>query len=225
MDFMNLLKSVEALLYEVVSWLVFYPLTLWRCLRHPLRMMEEAQSELARPPQEQFADGLSPPIFLFLTIVIAHGIDLGFAARTVALGGIFADPRNLLIFRAVSFSLLPLLLAVQAVRAPGRKLTRTTLRPPFYSQCLIAAPFVLSLDLAMTIGHRDDATATWLGVSIFGCGLVWYLAVLTEWFAVDRGTRRHWAFGRALLSVMVGALALLGVLLLVGLSLGLARFD
>jgi hypothetical protein len=222
---MNLLKSVEALLYEVVSWLVFYPLTLWRCLRHPLRMMEEVQIELARPPQEQFADGLSPPIFLFLTIVIAHGIDLGFSSKTVALGGIFADPRNLLIFRAVSFSLLPLLLAVQAVRAPGQRLTRTSLRPPFYSQCLIAAPFILSLDLAMTVGHGRSETAFWLGCAIFLGGLVWYLAVLTEWFAIDRATRRHWAFGRALLSVLVGALVLLGVLLLVALSLGLARLD
>jgi hypothetical protein len=225
MDFMNLLKSVEALLYEVVSWLVFYPLTLLRCLRHPLKMMDEAQTELARPPQEQFADGLSPPIFLFLTIVLAHGIDLGFSARTVALGGIFADPRNLLIFRAVAFSLLPLLLAVQAVRAPGQRLTRTTLRPAFYSQCLVAAPFVLSLDLAMTVGHRSSVFAGWLGGAIFLCGLLWYMAVLTEWFALDHRTRRHRAFGRALLSVLVGALALLAVLLLVGISTGIARLD
>ena len=32
MDFMKLLKSLEELLYEVVSWLVFYPLTLWHSL-------------------------------------------------------------------------------------------------------------------------------------------------------------------------------------------------
>ncbi|SFV34632.1 hypothetical protein SAMN05216456_1952 [Devosia crocina] len=30
MDFMKLLKSIEELLYELITWFVFYPLTLWR---------------------------------------------------------------------------------------------------------------------------------------------------------------------------------------------------
>lgn len=65
MDFMNLLRSAELLLYEVVSWLVFYPLTLLRCIRRPTDMIAYAEQELPRPPEVQFADALSPPIFLF----------------------------------------------------------------------------------------------------------------------------------------------------------------
>lgn len=219
MDFMNLLKSVEALLYELVSWLVFYPLTLWRCIRYPLPMMAYAESELADPPEEQFADALSPPIFLFLTIVIAHLVDLAFGASHAVAGGIFADTRNLLVFRAVAFSLFPLLLALQAVRQKGLALNRATLRPAFYSQCFIAAPFVLAIDLAMTVGLRENAGAQLFGLAIFLCGLAWYLATLTRWFTVHRGAARHRTFGRALAFVLLGGIALLALAILAALSI------
>lgn len=40
MIFMNLLKSLDDLLFEIMGWLVFYPFTFWRTLRHPWRMMD-----------------------------------------------------------------------------------------------------------------------------------------------------------------------------------------
>lgn len=107
MDFMNLLKSAELLLYEVVSWLVFYPLTLWRCIRHPILMMAQAQTELEKSPEDQFPDVLSPPIFLFLTLMLAHLAQTSFFPAQGVLGGALADVRNLLVFRAVAFSLFP----------------------------------------------------------------------------------------------------------------------
>ncbi|MBB3952957.1 hypothetical protein GGQ76_004279, partial [Aureimonas jatrophae] len=152
MDFMNLLKSVEALLYELVSWLVFYPITLWRCIRRPLAMFDYAQRELTGPPENQFADALSPPIFLFLSIALAHMIDIGLTPNQDTPIGLLADTRNLLVFRATAFSLLPMILAVQAVRQKNQPLTRATLRPAFYGHCFLAAPFVLSVDLALTTG-------------------------------------------------------------------------
>ena len=48
MHFMQLLKSLDELLYEVMSWLVFFPLTLWRTLTQPITMMEYAESQAAR---------------------------------------------------------------------------------------------------------------------------------------------------------------------------------
>ncbi len=47
MDFMRLLKSLEELLYELASWLIFYPMTMWRTLRRPQAMMHYADVELA----------------------------------------------------------------------------------------------------------------------------------------------------------------------------------
>ena len=59
---MNLLRSAELLLHEVVSWLVFFPLTLWRCITRPLDMMRYAEDELTQTPDEQFGLLLSPII-------------------------------------------------------------------------------------------------------------------------------------------------------------------
>ncbi len=59
MDLMNLLRSIEALLYELVSWLVFYPVTVWRCLRHPHQMMAYAEKQLSEPTEAQFQDAVS----------------------------------------------------------------------------------------------------------------------------------------------------------------------
>lgn len=50
LDFMKLLKSLEELLYELVSWLLFYPLTMWRSVVRPLSMMRYADTELADRP-------------------------------------------------------------------------------------------------------------------------------------------------------------------------------
>jgi len=38
--FLIFLKSFEVFLYELMSWLVFYPRTLWRSVRRPLEMMK-----------------------------------------------------------------------------------------------------------------------------------------------------------------------------------------
>jgi hypothetical protein len=46
MNFVQWLNSLDELLYEVRSWLVFYPITLWRVLRHPLATMHCAEDQL-----------------------------------------------------------------------------------------------------------------------------------------------------------------------------------
>lgn len=46
MDFLKLIQSLDELLYEIMSWLVFYPVTLWRTLTKPLTMMTYSETEL-----------------------------------------------------------------------------------------------------------------------------------------------------------------------------------
>ncbi|RIX99089.1 MFS transporter permease [Aureimonas flava] len=214
MDFMNLLKSVEALLYELVSWLVFYPITLWRCVRRPLSMFDYAQRELTGSPENQFADALSPPIFLFLSIALAHVIDTTLTPDQDVPIGLLSDTRNLLVFRATAFSLFPMILAVQAVRQKNQPLTRSTLRPAFYGHCFLAAPFVLSVDLALTTGHLATDGAVIVGTVIFVAGLIWYQATLTGWFVRHRGSGRGRAFARAALHILLGTVAMFLLVLL-----------
>ncbi|MGO4837965.1 permease, partial [Rhizobiaceae sp. 2RAB30] len=122
MDFMRFLKSVEELLYELVSWLVFYPVTFWRSVTRPAKMMRYADLELGDRLEEQYKDTLSPPLFLLITLLIAHGVELALLARQdrSALPAIFASDTNLLILRAVMYGIFPLVMAVTLVR--GRKI-------------------------------------------------------------------------------------------------------
>lgn len=46
MNFVQWLNSLDELLYELMSWFVFFPVTLWKVLRHPLAMMRYAEDQL-----------------------------------------------------------------------------------------------------------------------------------------------------------------------------------
>lgn len=207
MDFMNLLRSAELLLYEVVSWLIFYPLTLWRCLTRPTMMIPYAEQELAKPGEEQFLDALSPPIFLFITIMIAHMAQISLMDDTVTFRGALADPRNLLVFRAVAFSMFPLLLALQHVRLAGQRLDRLSLRPMFYSQCYLTVPFVLLLDVALLLGRSPFPFGGLIGFAVFGAGLLWYFVAVMRGFMVHRRISRRRAFAQSVISILLGAVS------------------
>ncbi|WP_151984065.1 MFS transporter permease [Rhizobium sp. EC-SD404] len=210
---MNLLRSAEALLYEIVSWLIFYPLTFWRCVTHPVRMMIYAERELTDPPEEQFVDTLSPPLFLFLTLVLAHLFQMNVGVLQPELGGVLSDDRNLLLFRAVVFSLLPLLVGIQRVHQKNQKLTRSTLRPAFYSQCYLAAPFALSFDIALVIGQLDHPLSNPIAWTLFLTGLIWYLGALSGWFAIHGPMSRLRGLLQAIGTVLLGACIALAVLI------------
>ena len=211
---MNLLRSAEQLLYEVVSWLVFYPLTLWRCLKHPLAMIGYAENELRKPPEAQFQEALSPPIFLFLTLLLLHLIQTGIFKDSVVLSGILGDTRNLLVFRAVSFSLFPILLGLQHVRLAGLPLSRETLQPMFYAQCYLTVPLVLALDVALMLGQSTAAWSDAAGWTVFLAGLTWYAGALMRGFMDHRGVTRGRALRQTALALVLGSASFVTAMLL-----------
>lgn len=200
MDFMRLLKSVEELLYELVTWILFYPLTLWRCILHPQRMMAYAEAELKDDVASQYDDALSPPIFLLITIFVAHIVELATpAVKGVDLPAYLSSEQNLLLFRAVSFCLFPLVFALTWLRLRDSKVTRQTLRAPFYAQCFVTAPFVLAIDLSVLIGRLSPALTVG-GFTLAGLALVWYLAAQTRRFTTMAAIGWPAALGLSLLA-------------------------
>lgn len=182
MDFMKLLKSIEELLYELISWFVFYPMTFWRIVVRPIAMLSYAQKELTERQDQQFDDAVSPPILLVLTLVMLHIAEGVFnQAWASALPALFQDDRNLLIFRAVSFSLFPLLYATVGLRTGGARLTRTTLRPAFYSQSYATVPFVLAASIGLQLAGQLSPPLRMLGLGSIALGAGWYLAVEIAW--------------------------------------------
>jgi hypothetical protein len=219
MDFMALLKSLEEALYEMVTWILFYPLTMWRSIFHPQAMMRYADTELVKAKEEQYAGALSPPIFLLLTLLIAYLLENRIARLpTATLPSFLTNDRNLLFFRALTFSIFPLLMSLKFLRYRQTQIDRKTLKPPFYSQSYIAAPFAFAVDAALVIGRLPGHATTLAAWVLFSIALVWYFSVETQWFAKSLDV----PYGRAIWSTLGVLVQAALVILLFSLAIALA---
>lgn len=218
MDFMKLLKSLEELLYELISWFLFYPLTLWRIVRRPLQMLSYAERQLLEEEDRQFDDGLSPPILLLISLVVLHSVSQSLQPEQEhLLSGLLADDWNLLIFRAVLFSLFPLLFGLLQLKLNRARLTRTTFKPVFYSQCYATVPFVVLASLGL---QCLSANQPLLGAVIAGAGLVWYMSVETLWLARSAKLKPTLAAFFVLTTLVVAVPLFLLTALIIGLGSG-----
>lgn len=214
MHFAQLLKSLDELLYEVMSWLIFYPVTLWRALTRPVRMMDYSDHELGQAEAEQYVDTLRPPLFLLVSLLLAHALELlvvgdsPLIASHQRLAALVDDDTSLLLMRLVVFSVFPLVFATEMVRAQHRGLTRDTLRRPFYAQCYAAAPFALMMSVAGILIQIDWFEVQLAGLALGAITLLIFGSVQARWFAqhLDRGLAA--GFGHASIA-MIGSLLLM----------------
>lgn len=215
MDLMRLVRSLEEFLYAVMTWLIFYPRTLWRIVRRPLEIAQAVKLELAKPSEEQFGDLLSPPLFLVLSIFLVHMAELGFnqAPDTASLSPmareVMGSEQLLLLFRAIVYSLFPLLMASSLLRRKGVPVDRETLRAPFFVQCYFVVPLVICEAAAILMARVDAADLSVPAAALLISGVVWFLWVQNNWFRAELGIAKIRALGITLM-LMLGA-TLLGL--------------
>lgn len=189
MNFFNLLKSLDELLYEVMSWLIFYPVTLWRALRHPLKMMDYSDAEQGDSGDEQYSDTLSPPLFLLLTLAVCHAVELSVVGqdaivlRRTGLSAMVSDDSSLILLRVAFYSIFPLVIATRMVRARHVKLDRGPLKAPFYSQCYVTAPFALMVSAAGILLQLKPIASGVSGLVLLAFALLWFGTLQILWFA------------------------------------------
>ncbi|MEO8455625.1 MAG: hypothetical protein ABI454_10725 [Sphingomicrobium sp.] len=213
MPFLIFLKSFEVLLYEVMSWLVFYPRTMWRAVRHPLHMMKRTEDELKLAPAEQFRDVISPPIFLLLTVIVANTFEVAIVGNNaliddgVGLAAMITDNTSLILFRLIVFASLPVVAGVFALAAMRRRVDRDTLQPLFYAQCFATTPVVLLCSIAATITRLPQPAANIPAAIIFAAAALFYIVVEASWFVHEARRRPFvgvlWAFAVFAMSVLV----------------------
>jgi hypothetical protein len=217
MDFLKIIQSLDELLYEIMSWLIFYPVTLWRTLVHPLKMMDYADVELKDARDEQYTDTLSPPLFLLLTLILIHSVELTVVGENelvrsnVGLKALISDDTSYIVFQALTYSLFPLVMASALVRKQGIGLDRNTLRAPFHGQCYLAAMLALGVsgsDVLIRYG------AMWSTLAGLGLALATFLAYglcQSSWFAQHLDVSRSRGFWHASQG-MVASLAVAGAI-------------
>jgi len=212
--FLIFLKSFEVLLYEVMSWIVFYPRTLWRTLRNPLRTMKRAEKELELPAPDQFRDIVSPPIFLLLTVVAANAVEVAVVGNNkliddgVGLAAMITDNTTLILFRLVAFATLPVIAGAFALAAMRRPVDRDTLQPVFYAQCCATTPVVLLFSIAEALTRLPSTAANVPAGLLFLAAILFYIGVEGAWFSAEAGRRRVMGLLWAIAALAITALIL-----------------
>ncbi len=218
MNFVQWLNSLDELLYELMSWLVFFPVTLWRIIRHPLATMAYAEEQLLLDPERQYRETVSPPIMLILTVVVvqAAGLAVDGGSSTIirsrhGLAGLVNDNTSLLLLRLVLFGLFALVLATRKVRRSGTVLDRDTLKPPFYAQCYAISPFALLVSGGATIVGHPLPLIEGAGIAAVIAAFLFYGVVQVRWFSHE--------LNQSLLRSFVDAS--IGMVVSIGLTIGL----
>lgn len=224
MDFIRILRSLEEFLYEVMTWLVFYPRTLLRTLLWPIQVLEYSRTELRKPEEEQFQDTLSAPLFLMLSLVISHLIELALHLHPFANTGhvaetLFGSDQNLVILRSLMFAIFPLMFAVEQVRDTKQTLTRKTLRGPFYGECYPASVFCLAVGIGGTTVQAFPANAP-VGWALIVGAIIWYLGLQIVWL---KRFNERWS--RAILLTLGCFLKAAVVMLLIATAIAFAIKD
>lgn len=184
MDFYRLIKSLDELVFEVLSWLLFYPMTLWKVLRRPIATMRKVENELVEDEQHSFDEILGPPLFLALTLAIIQFAEVALLPDEAAKAAqgkfaeVWTDDKNLLAMRIVMFGALPLIAAVRQARLKAQPIEKSSLRSSVYAQCYAAAVFAILVSSAFFLapflaeGHKQNAILIVLPVALLWLGWV-----------------------------------------------------
>ena len=217
MNFVQWLNSLDELLYELMSWLVFFPVTLWRVIRHPLATMRYAEDQLTLELEQQYRATVSPPIMLILTIVLVQALGLAISgtnpivASHRGLAGLVNDNTTLLLLKLTLFGLFALVLASLRVVRSGAELNRDTLKPPFYAQCYAISPFALLLGVGgAMLGHSYE----WLsgiGIVVVLVALSFYGTVQVLWFSRELKQSLARSFFDASIGLIVSVALTIGI--------------
>jgi len=215
MDFFKLIQSLDELLYEILSWLLFYPLTLWRVLVHPVRMLHYADTELTKEDGRQFSDTLNPPLFLFLTVILIHLIELGWVGQSevvtsrAGVDSLVSSDTSVIVLRALVFGLFPLLLARRSLVAQKIHVDREALKTPFYAQCYATAPFAILVSAAGLVLRKYGMAGIVAGLGCLIAALLWFGIIQVEWFRTRLKTSYPQAFKQSSIVMAEGLVVLI----------------
>lgn len=206
MDLMKLLRSLEEFVFEAIALLFFYPRTLLRIVFRPLQSMEYAEQEEAADKPLAYDDAVSPPLLLLITLLLTHAVAMALHVDQAPDAAPLAkellnSPQNLLVFRSLLFSLIPLTAAVLLLRQRRQAASRSTLRPPFFAQCYLTSPFALVVSLGLMAAQMPGRGLGMAGAIACAVAFAWMVGVQAAWFKAKLGVG-----GLAALGMGVGLL-------------------
>ena len=229
-DILSLSKVIEKGVFEILMWILFFPLTLFRMIFRPRTTLAYVRQEVAKADLEDgdddasFESAVRPALFLFLAVVIAAVLvpltpeEIAEYQQTDLGKALLGSWISLVAYNTVIFSIMPLTGAVLLdLLTPGR-MTRRTLRLPFDQQCYIGAPSMFGLmALVSLFSSLSVSSVTWCFLILGG----WLLVVEYMFFRDNSTMRRRTCVALALTTVVVGLiLILIATAMTTGLGIG-----
>jgi len=139
MNFLDILKSIEQAVYEIMLWVIMIPKTIFKIIRYPSKVPDYIQAELEKDEKKQFADNMSPVIlWLLLVIIPAYMLIRHFFTNLPQY--ITSKPENYLFYITticISFLLTP---ALVIHLFDKKRIDRDSFKNSFYIQCYLQSP-------------------------------------------------------------------------------------
>ena len=101
------------------------------------------------------------------------------------------------------------------VRNLDIKLDRDTLRPPFYSQCFVTAPFTLALGAGLTLTTTGASRPIWIGIAMMVVGTLWFIRQQAHWFSTKLGSSRLRGWTMSISTFLLAWTAIIAIILAV----------
>lgn len=229
MDIFNLSKVIEKGAFDVMMWILFFPLTILRMIFRPRTTLAYVREEDARAMAEDaddelaFQSAMRPALFLFIAVLIASLMvpltpeEIMQYKRSEFGKSLLASWLSLTVYNMVIFSMVPLTAAVLLdVLTPG-KMTRQTLRRPFDQQCYIGAPSMLVLmTLMATYTMMDISTVVAVALAL----MLWLGRAEYVFFRDNSTMGRLTCLGLSAMTMVVGTLLVsLATIVTIGVNL------
>lgn len=208
MDIFNLPKVIEQGIYDVMMWILFFPLTLGRMIIRPRKTLAYVREQALEDPDLAFTDAMRPAIFLAIAIIIGNFFSpddfetLRKAAPNEFGKAIYATWMTAAAFSVVAACLIPLVGALLLDLLTPGKITRATMRIPFDQQCYIGAPSTLAFALLAGVGAQIFGVIGSHGVA--SALSAWLIGVEYVYFRDNSELSRIICMGLALITLSVG---------------------
>ena len=229
-DILSLSKVIEKGVFEILMWILFFPLTLFRMIFRPRTTLAYVRQEVAKADLEDgdddasFESAVRPALFLFLAVVIAAVLvpltpeEIAEYQQTDLGKALLGSWISLVAYNTVIFSIMPLTGAVLLdLLTPGR-MTRRTLRLPFDQQCYIGAPSMFGVMVLISALPDMGGTSIMVSLAILAG---WLVAVEYMFFRDNSSIRRSACVALSLATIAIGfILVLIATVLTTGLGIG-----
>ena len=221
MDIFNLPKLIEQGVYDVMMWILVYPLTVVRMIFRPRQTLAFVRTESAVGRENAFSGAMHPTLFLFITMVLGSVVAPDDEKQVQQLTGsrlgelIFSSWTNTIGFSMVVFCLVPLTGAVLLDLLTPGPVTRQTMRIPFEQQCYIGAPSTLLLFMSAGWGAVLGGAGIMILLAATG---IWVVAAEYFFFRDGGPTTRGRALMLALATLLIGCTLILIAILILALA-------